>query len=389
MQPSCSAFHAHTMVQIRGYFLNHFCSCYSVSGTQARYAVSWLPQIIQSSPQPDYRVVGSSDGTGSRDISLVLKVHDVFKYGQYFYSKGTLRVSRVSAESNDARLHHKNSLQHYLRQMNCKAPSYVISQGECQMAFQHWVAFVRGHDRIDTSDVSAKEHLRCPLLWCRESFDDLASTLQHVSKCPWLSNAWYWCPFCCHPESFMGSEEPYVNPRRNNIQRKDSKMRRAVTYFKNLGLKSCSRQRTSRSSAADPTEPFDTWYNTLRAAQQEAEMEDTSHKHSGPAELANSSSNFQVPQSYIEKRAGSVYEMEDASTDISHTPSCPSWYTQQRNPVSQLCELDIEAFITEPRPRAELASPENPFTAIGAQFEGKLRDAEPTEEILVSPALTV
>ena len=273
--------------------------------------------------------------------------------------------------------------------MDRKAPSYALSQRECQVAFQHWVAFVRGGDYSYTSELTAREHLRCPLLWCRESFENLASTLQHVSECPWLSNAWYWCPYCCRPESFMGSEEPCANPRQCNIQRKDSKLRRAVTFFKHLGLKSCSRQRTSGSSAADPTESFDMWYNTLRANEQESEMEDTSHKHSGRAELAESSSGFRVPQSYIEKRAGNVYEMEDASIDIHHAPSYPSRYTQEANTVSQPCELDIEPFVTGPCPRAELASPGNPFTAIGAQFEDNLRDAGPTEEMLVSPASTI
>ena len=255
------------------------------------------------------------------------------------------------------------------------------------MAFEHWVAFIRGGDHSYTSEVTAREHLRCPLLWCRESFDNLTSTLLHVSKCPWLSNAWYWCPFCCRPESFMGSQEPCANPRQCNIQRKDSKLRRAVTFFKHLGLKSCSRQRTSGSSAADPTEPFDTWYNAMRANEQESEMEDTSRKHSGRAELAESSSGFRVPQSYIGNRAGNVYEMENASIDTHHAPSYPS--RQEANPVSQPCEFDIEPFVTRPCQRAELASPGTSFTAIGSQFEDNLRNAEPTEEMLMSPASTI
>ena len=187
----------------------------------------------------------------------------------------------------------------------------------------------------------------------------------------------------------MGSEDPCVNPRHCNIQRKDSKLRRAVTFFKHLGLKSCSRQRTSESSATDPTESFDTWYNTSRANQQESEMEDTSHKHLGQAELADSSSGFDVPHAYVANGAGNVYEMENASIDISHAPNYPLRYTQEASSVSQPWELDIKPCITGPRTRAELAGPEYPFTAIGAQFEVNLRDSEPREEILVSPASTV
>ena len=187
----------------------------------------------------------------------------------------------------------------------------------------------------------------------------------------------------------MASEEPCVNPRQSNIQRKDSRLRRAVTFFKHLGHKSCSRHKTSRSSAPYATESFDTWFDTWLAEQQESEMEDTSHKHSGQAELADSSGGVRVRQPYIEKRAGDVYEMEDTTTNISHGPNYPPWYSQETNPTFQPCELDIEPHTTGPRSRAELASPENSFTAIGAQFEDNLSATETTEEMLVSPTSTV
>ena len=298
-------------------------------------------------------------------------------------------MSRVSAKLNGNRLQYNKSLQHYLHQINPKAPSYVLSPGECQVAFQHWVAYVRGGDYGNTPDVTAKEHLRCPLLWCRESFDNLTSTLQHVSECPWLSNAWYWCPYCCRPESFTASEEPCVNPKQSNIQRKNSRLRRAVTFFKHLGHKSCSRHKTPRSSAPYANESFDTWFDTWLAEQQESELEDTSHKHSGRAELADSSSGVHVHQTYMQKRAGDVYEMEDTTSDISHDPSHSSWYTQGVKPTFQPFELDIESHTMGPQSRAELASPGNSFTSIGAQFEDRLRNAEPKEEMLVSPTSTV
>ena len=187
----------------------------------------------------------------------------------------------------------------------------------------------------------------------------------------------------------MGFEEPCVNSGQCNIQRKDSKLKRAVTFFKHLGLKSCSRQKTSGSSAADPTETFDAWYNTLRANQQESEMEDTSNKNLGQAELADTSSGLHVRQPYAKQETGILYEMEDASTETSHPPNYPSRYTQQVSSVSQPGELDIEPCITGQRPKAELAGPENSFAAIGAQFEDNPRDAEPIEEMLVSPASTV
>ena len=187
----------------------------------------------------------------------------------------------------------------------------------------------------------------------------------------------------------MASKEPYLNPKQSNIQRKDSKLRRAVTFFRHLGHKSCSRHKSSGSSAPDATESFDTRFDKWLAEQQESELEDTSHRHSRQAELADSSGSVHVRQPYIEKRAGDVYEMEDTTTDISHDRDYPSWITQEVNPTFEPCELDIEPLTMGPRSRAELASPETSFTAIGAQFEDKLRNIEPTEETLVSPTSTV
>lgn len=251
------------------------------------------------------------------------------------------------------------------------------------------MAYVRRSDYGHTSDVTAREQLRCPLLWCRESFDNLTSTLQHVSECPWLSNAWYWCPYCCRPESFMASEEPCVNPRQSNIQRKDSRLRRAVTFFKHLGHKNCSRHKTSGPSASYTTESFDLWFDTWLAEQQESEMEDTSHEHSGQAELADSSGDGHLHRPCMENQAGDVYEMGAPTSDISYDPRYPSWYTQEANPTFQPYELDVEPLTTRARSIAELANSEKSLTAIGTQFEDDLRNTEPTEEMLVSPTSTV
>lgn len=288
-------------------------------------------------------------------------------------------MSQVSAKLNDVRLHYNKSLQHYLRQMNPKAPSYVLSKGECQVAFQHWVAYVRGGDHGYPSDITAKEHLRCPLLWCRESFDNLASTLQHVSECPWLSDAWYWCPYCCRPESFMASEEPCLNSREDKLRRKDSKLKRAVTFFKQLGHKSCSRHKISGSSAAQGSESFDTWFDTWLAEQQQCELEDTSHKISTRGELADSSSGVRGRRPYPERQAKKVYEMEGTTTGTPHDPDTLSRYTQEANPSSRPCELDVEPHV-EPQFRAELPSTTIPFLGIGAQFDRGPHEAEPRKE---------
>lgn len=59
------------------------------------------------------------------------------------------------------------------------------------------------------------------------------------------------------------------------------------------------------------------------------------------------------------------------------------------NSTFQPCELDIGSHTTGLRSRAELASPEISFTAIGAQFKDNLRNTEPKEGMLMSPTSSV
>ena len=43
----------------------------------------------------------------------------------------------------------------------------------------------------------------CPMMCCRCRFNDIPATLNHISRCPWISNGWYWCPFCSRPENLF------------------------------------------------------------------------------------------------------------------------------------------------------------------------------------------
>ena len=118
------------------------------------------------------------------------------------------------------------------------------------MAFQNWVAF----DRISAPHVRAREHLTCPLLWCRHRFENLASCLQHVSVCPWLSNAYYWCPQCRRVERFTPNEPVSRLPHLTTVDRKNSKLRRAINFFKHFGRKASSH---GLIQEARPTPPKD------------------------------------------------------------------------------------------------------------------------------------
>ena len=107
------------------------------------------------------------------------------------------------------------------------------------MAFQNWVAY----GRTVSPNGRAREHLTCPLLWCRHNFENLESCLQHVSSCQWLSNAWYWCPRCQRAELFIAEEPSSTLHYPYSVRQKDSKLRRAVSFFKQIGRRSHSQQR--------------------------------------------------------------------------------------------------------------------------------------------------
>ena len=40
------------------------------------------------------------------------------------------------------------------------------------------------------------------MIGCSINFDNLRSCLSHLARCAWLSNSWYWCPFCERGEHF-------------------------------------------------------------------------------------------------------------------------------------------------------------------------------------------
>ena len=106
-----------------------------------------------------------------------------------------------------------------------------LPEHDCRKAFQDWVA----HIRPQVSDVSEK-HM-CPLLWCRNRFEDSQSTVRHTSNCPWLPNACYWCPQCKKPERFWSSGKPREAVPSQLIRRKSSKMRKAKAFFKHFSRK--------------------------------------------------------------------------------------------------------------------------------------------------------
>ena len=123
--------------------------------------------------------------------------------------------------------------------------------------------------------------------------------LHHISECTCLSDSWYWCPYCRHPERFLSSD----NNTLHQLQRKQSKLKRAVTFFKHLGLRSCLRHKRPRISSAPELECFDTWL----AKRERCEMEDTSPT---PMELADNNSDSHSLPLDSEEQSKIVHEME-------------------------------------------------------------------------------
>ena len=132
----------------------------------------------------------------------------------------------------------KSRLQHY---PHCARGN--PSHRECLAAFQDWIA----HRRTKSLDVSANEKLRCPMLWCRDSFEDDISAVRHAADCFWLRDSWYWCPRCGRPESFIG--DGHSLPA---IPRTNSKVKRAVSFFKKLGRRRSTRGTDLSLSSSSP-----------------------------------------------------------------------------------------------------------------------------------------
>ncbi|KAL8824074.1 MAG: hypothetical protein Q9191_005321 [Dirinaria sp. TL-2023a] len=129
------------------------------------------------------------------------------------------------------------ALHDYLRKNDSASSFAKLSDRECRLAFQNWVAY----GRTPMPSTATQEPMTCPLLWCRHRFDTFASCLQHVSACPWLPNAFYWCPQCQRAERFIAGDAMIATVDRSvSPQRQNSKMRRAVSFFKHLGRKSCA-----------------------------------------------------------------------------------------------------------------------------------------------------
>lgn len=73
-----------------------------------------------------------------------------------------------------------------------------LSDSRKQLCFLDWVSH-----RTNDSDTEEDELKKCPLIWCRKTFETNELAIRHVVNCPRLLNAWYWCPYHRRPERFL------------------------------------------------------------------------------------------------------------------------------------------------------------------------------------------
>ena len=142
----------------------------------------------------------------------------------------------------------------------------------------------------------------CPMLWCRESFSDYEMTLRHISSCPWLSNGWYWCPSCGRPEQFLEGKESRVKVSRHSTS---STLKRAVTFFRNIGLRTHSRMHRPASCTSSTTD-----------------LCEMSNEYAGAGVLCE----VDGESSYLKELAGNdceIYEIEGNENCLSTAPHEP------------------------------------------------------------------
>ncbi len=116
----------------------------------------------------------------------------------------------------------------------------ALSTHGCTSSFLDWVI----NFRPGISKIGPEELLMCPMLWCRENFKTNALAIEHIKKCSYLENAWYWCPSCSRPERFFLCDKGCDISELPRLRRKKSRLVRAVTYLNVLGRRRSSKAGT-------------------------------------------------------------------------------------------------------------------------------------------------
>lgn len=254
-----------------------------------------------------------------------------------------------------------------------------LPEDECVKAFLYWVDNFRSHDFVYQN----REHLMCPMLWCRASLKDQQETIDHVTRC-------HWCSSCSRPEAFMNHRS---TAGQVPLQRKVSRMKRAMTFFKLFGRRRSIRGKIAWTSSKEAREQADTSryaYVNVNARDQNdpAEMHCVSKRY----EMACSTTKHMLPRAEMSSRLSHVVQhelpqMEDKSTFEASSPWTEPTGSQQMMAMQSLHELcGPPTIIAElPSHHSHIVQHELPQP----DHEQALRASLPRAELSASPTLTV
>ena len=124
-------------------------------------------------------------------------------------------------------------LHHYLLLRHHDDVFVNLSEDDCWKAFQFWVFNIRSK----ATYISTAERLMCPMLWCRDGFEDQESILSHVISCPQMMDTWYWCSLCTRPESFIDQGATKLKLLEPSLADNESILRNAAIFFQDFGCR--------------------------------------------------------------------------------------------------------------------------------------------------------
>ena len=203
-----------------------------------------------------------------------------------------------------------------------------LPKDECRQALLSWAFSVR----LKRPGCPAEEHLRCPMLWCRQKFADPEVTADHASNCDLLDNGWYYCVQCGRPERlWVMNKTEYV------LRRTKSSIMKATTF-----VRSHSRgPSASESIVSSPEVGTGDWSGTSPCPQRwPCEMESPErYAELGDDDLSEMMS--PPPYNHADQHAKGCHHPPERS--YQHFVA-PSWVDEKAGRPAPLAPLDIEVF---------------------------------------------
>ncbi|KAH7418084.1 hypothetical protein BKA64DRAFT_187933 [Cadophora sp. MPI-SDFR-AT-0126] len=243
------------------------------------------------------------------------------------------RSSCSSVEASDFAIHDSCVIRNF--------PKHKSSH----LRFLAWVAYTRKYtDEYITED----ERRTCPLLWCRDVFENQEAMLQHVWNCPYLSKGLYWCFHCQKPERVGKFNCKRCQGAPSRTDRMTSVAKR---IFSKLGARPHRSERNALSSSSespkDQSKVFEQSETPVPPYFQDPFQEEQgmSWRHSDAQELPNSSiipempgdwtaASHELPDTYISEMTGTECPIEIGGgivtwEDNFYTDNLEDWDTPE------------------------------------------------------------